>query len=217
MNRALALWMALTAAATLAACRGNTEITAEADAGPHSGDCAVCHLGEFNGVTHPLHPGKKPTTCAVCHRNDFWSPTILAHSWPLEGAHAKADCFLCHQGTPRMFEGTSDACDDCHRPELDRENARNPAHLRNGIACGDCHAPTGWKPAHGRSPAPEPTVTAPPATTIAPATPKGPVAKPVATVKPKPVTPTPTPTVVPPPSPRTVPRPDITTGPSRRR
>jgi hypothetical protein len=214
LKRSLAIWAALTAAALLAACRGTTDLAAERDAGPHSGDCAACHQAEFNGVTHPLHPGKKPTTCAVCHRTDSWSPSILKHAWTLEGAHLKADCFLCHQGSPPVFEGTSEACDDCHRPEFDKENAKNPAHARNGIECETCHSPTGWKPAH-RPLAVAPVVTAAPAITAAPTTPttpKSPVVKPT----PKPVV-TPTPTVTPPPSPKALPRPDIPSGASSRR
>lgn len=217
MKRALALWMALAAAAELAACRGTTEVAAERDAGPHSGDCAVCHLPAFNDVKHPLHPGKKPTTCAVCHRNDAWSPTILKHAWPLEGAHAKADCFFCHQGSPPVFEGTSRVCVDCHRPDFDKENAKSPGHAKNGVKCDGCHAPTGWKPAR-RSPTPEPAITAPPATTptAGTTTPKPTVAKPTV-AKPTVAKPTPTPTLTPKTPATTGPWPDTTSGASRRR
>jgi hypothetical protein len=224
LKRALALSLSLALSATLAACRGSststTDVTARPEAKGHSGDCAGCHLGEFNAVTHPMHPGKKPTTCAVCHRENTWGSTHLDHKWPLEGAHRKADCFLCHQGAPPMFEGTSDVCDDCHRPEFDKENARNPAHVKFGIQCQDCHTPVAWKPAHDRLASPATSATTAPTAPTAPVAttttkPKTPVTKPVVTPTPKPV---PTPTVVtPPPSPKTVPRPQITTGASSRR
>lgn len=216
---AFSLSLSLAAAAALGACRGSTDVTAKPDAGSHSGDCAACHLSEFNAVTHPMHPGKKPTTCAVCHRSNTWSSTHLEHSWPLEGAHLKADCFLCHQGSPPQFEGTTDVCDDCHRPELDKENARNAGHIKFGIKCEDCHTPVAWKPAHDRLSTPPPVVTSLPTspTALVPTTtakPRATVPKPIATTPPKPVA---TPTVTPPPSPKTVPRPQIITGPSARR
>lgn len=214
----LALSLAVAAAAALGACRGSTDVTAKPEVASHSGDCAACHLSEFNATTHPMHPGKKPTTCAVCHRSNTWSSSRLDHpGWPLEGAHTKANCFLCHQGTPPVFEGTSNVCDDCHRPEFDRENARNPKHLKNGIKCEGCHTPVSWK-SERHPPLDEPSATPPPAITAAPATttgkPKATVTKPAPTPAPKPVA---TPTVTPPPSPKAVPRPTVISGASSRR
>ena len=89
------------------------------DASRHaaSKECAACHMPEFESVTHPIHPGAKPTTCAVCHTQDAGEPPVLRHEWPLTGAHAKADCFSCHRGTPPVFHGTPNACVDCHRSD----------------------------------------------------------------------------------------------------
>jgi hypothetical protein len=175
-------------------------------------DCAGCHMPEFQSVTHPLHPGAKPTTCVVCHTQDRWRPSLLRHEWPLTGAHAKADCFACHRGTPPVFDGTGRAGVDCHR--ADAEKPAFAAHASFGTACEHCHTTSAWKPATGPSPAPlqpEPqeAPSASEATGDAPAPPSSPSARP--RPKPGPSRPKPAPSATP-----TRP-PDVVTHPSPRR
>ena len=112
---------------------------------PSAGECAACHMQEFQGVTHPPHPGVKPTTCVVCHTQEHWHPSVIRHEWPLTGAHAKVDCFGCHRGDPPVFHGTGHACVDCHR--ADAQKATFAAHATFGTTCEHCHTTEGWKPA----------------------------------------------------------------------
>lgn len=108
--------------------------------------CATCHLPEYRSVTHPPHPGIRPQTCGTCHLDTSWHPDRLEHSWPLEGAHAKANCFACHSGPSPRFEGTSQECLTCHRDDDDGANRKVPGHERFGTACQTCHSPLAWKP-----------------------------------------------------------------------
>jgi hypothetical protein len=118
------------------------------DAEPPSASCAGCHLQEYQATTHPLHAGVRPTTCGVCHDEAGWHParSALVHSFPLEGAHAKAACFDCHRGPAPTFEGTTKQCFDCHQKEQAFANAQIEAHSTFPSQCETCHTTTGWKP-----------------------------------------------------------------------
>ena len=85
----------------LPACDG---IDVTSSAALPSARCASCHLPEYLAADHPLHRGVKPTTCATCHTQESFHPMRLEHSFPLDGAHAKADCFACHSGAAPVFE-----------------------------------------------------------------------------------------------------------------
>ena len=116
-----------------------------------SGACAGCHLPDFEAA--PGHVDARPTACGACHTQAAWTPSRLAHGWPLVGAHADADCFACHDDTPPEFEGTPTGCVICHHANFDDANARSSDHAHWATEdCADCHEPTGWKPAltHGR-------------------------------------------------------------------
>jgi len=110
--------------------------------------CATCHVADYQStnIKHTPHAGVRPTTCATCHSSTAWRPSRLQHSWPLEGAHAKADCFGCHRGEPRQFEGTSETCLDCHQADDQKANARVEHHAQFSGACETCHTANGWKP-----------------------------------------------------------------------
>jgi len=201
--------------------------------------CSACHLGDYKHAHK--HVGVKPTTCGTCHAQDGWHPTRLDHSWPLDGAHEKADCFKCHAGTPAKFAGTPKACAECHEKERVKANAELSWHDHLGAACEKCHSTTAWKPELPDAPwIPPPTPSAHPSATATAkptATPTvtvtvtatakpPPTAKPTATPTIKPTappttarptsTPTTSPTLVPT-APPTTTKPDIITSPSRRR
>ena len=111
-----------------------------------SGLCASCHLSEFESTTHPPHAGVRPQTCGVCHSTDSWHPYRLIHTWLLEGAHAKANCFACHSSKPPQFEGTSKDCISCHQAAKDKANASVAHHGSFPSACEKCHTTSTWKP-----------------------------------------------------------------------
>ncbi len=61
-----------------------------------SGDCAACHLDP--------HQPALGGDCKKCHDVTAWAPAAgfdhQAARFPLEGAHAKADCAKCHTAPP---------------------------------------------------------------------------------------------------------------------
>lgn len=132
------------ALATLLAACDQLDVTSTAE--PPSARCASCHLSEYLTVNHPLHRNVKPTTCATCHYERSYHPARLEHSFSLEGAHAKADCFACHSGQAPRFEGTPKACVACHAAEHEQANTRIPKHSAFGDDCASCHGTVIWKP-----------------------------------------------------------------------
>jgi len=175
---------------------------------PPSAKCATCHLADYQATTHPPHPGVRPTTCATCHSSSSWHPDHLVHSWPLQGVHAKTDCFGCHQGEPRQFEGTPKECVRCHVKDGDRANTRVEHHSQFPDTCQTCHTPAGWKPTlpHDEPPPDDTSNVATPPVSNAPSGTSAPATKKAAAPAKKPV---PTPTRVP------APHPDTVTGASR--
>jgi hypothetical protein len=140
-KRVAARWIAA-CLLLVASCQGSPRI----DTSRPSERCASCHLAEFQAVSRPPHPGVRPTTCGVCHLASSWHPFRLQHAWPLEGAHAKADCFDCHRGEPRQFEGTTKACVSCHQKEKADADGRVAHHPSFGERCESCHGTSVWKP-----------------------------------------------------------------------
>jgi hypothetical protein len=118
------------------------------ETGPPSARCAGCHLKEYEATTHPPHRGVRPTTCAVCHGETSWHParSVLVHSFPLEGAHAKTACFNCHGGSAPTFEGTTKLCVDCHHKDQAAANLRIAHHSTFPSQCQTCHTTSAWKP-----------------------------------------------------------------------
>lgn len=99
-------------------------------------ECVGCHRED------DAHHGALGKDCASCHAETSWRTARFDHSktdFPLEGAHARVDCALCHAG--ERYEGTPRDCLGCHRAD--------DAHGgRFGEACQTCHTPEAWKPAH---------------------------------------------------------------------
>jgi hypothetical protein len=173
---------------------------------------------EYLHVSDPVHVDVNPTTCGVCHTEESWRPTALHHPfWALTGAHEKAKCFYCHQGTPARFPGTPKACVTCHLPEYD--SSTYPGHSTFPTTCADCHTTTAFKPATKKPPPPVlPVAVTPPLGTASAGTklPKQggaaiPKTPPLPTARPTTV-----PTAAPPRAPTSRP-PDVITRPSPRR
>jgi hypothetical protein len=217
-------WPAVVAGVALlavaVACDGGAGSVAVSDAGAatsaaalHAIECATCHMPEYQSA-HPVHVGVNPTTCGVCHTEQGWHPSRLEHPfWALTGAHEKAQCFYCHQGTPTRFAGTPKDCMACHRPEY--ESSTYPGHATFPTTCADCHTTKAFKPATKIPPAAPVIVTPPPSASASAGakTLKTPKTPPVPTVRPTTVPTAPrVPTSVPTSRP-----PDVITRPSARR
>jgi hypothetical protein len=149
------------AAASLGlACDGITIDPSVAPAENKGGNCATCHLPEYEGARD--HADKKPTTCAICHLETSWHPSEVHHDfWKLTGAHGKAECAFCHKGAPPTFKGTKKDCVSCHTKDFDTSTF--PNHETFGTKCADCHSTTAWKPSTHPPPPPRtPDPVAPP-------------------------------------------------------
>jgi len=108
-------------------------------------DCVGCHQADYDSSPYPGHQNF-PTTCQKCHSTFSWKPaTQFQHPWPLQGAHAKADCYACHLGNPPVFAGTSSACVSCHKADYDA--SPYPGHQSFPTNCEGCHSTIAWKPA----------------------------------------------------------------------
>jgi hypothetical protein len=68
-----------------------------------------------------------------------WTQARFDHDdtrFPLDGAHEKVDCALCHPGA--RYEGTESRCASCH--------VGNDVHRgRFGSRCEDCHSVVAWQ------------------------------------------------------------------------
>jgi hypothetical protein len=100
---------------------------------------------------HTKNPHKeKNLRCVECHTPDSWKPStfdLVSHSktsFPLENAHAKADCQACH--VKAQLSGLPVECAGCH---VDRHGGKL------GQSCQDCHTTKAFTPVddfdHGRT------------------------------------------------------------------
>ncbi len=128
---------------------------------PRFAQCLDCHRDAHAG-TATLAGG--PADCAACHTVAGWRPstyTVAAHAtsaYPLEGAHARAECSGCHARRPdspanRAALGTAlvalrpkaAACTDCHAdPHAGRFRPGGPRAKADD--CRACHGPGAWRP-----------------------------------------------------------------------
>jgi len=149
--RLLAMSAVVAASASLAlACEQGSTAAATAERG---GNCATCHMPEYQHAADPVHVDAKPTTCGVCHVEDAWRPSVVHHEWwALTGAHQKPECSWCHghKGAPDVFKGTPKECIGCHRPEFD--SSTYPGHASFPTKCADCHTTTSFRPATFKPP-----------------------------------------------------------------
>lgn len=144
--------------------------------------CNDCHMadrtrgvGDYGGLafssctdchTDP-HEGQMPTTCQSCHSTADWDrvrredvEASFDHDrvYPLEEAHAAAECAACHSPEPRSDASiqmtyvsglgatypspAADLCTSCHL-DLHRGELGQPP---SAAVCGDCHGQTDWYP-----------------------------------------------------------------------
>lgn len=197
--RALACSALLSLLGVLAGC-DRIDVTSSAEL--PSARCASCHLPEYLATDHPPHRGVKPTTCGTCHSQRSFHPARLEHSFPLDGAHAKTDCFACHTGAAPVFEGTPKACANCHAADHERANARISKHQSFGDDCAHCHTTSAWKPTLETHSVGEESAAAPPVQpTLERKTASEPSSKPASSPRSAPVAPEPTPVTPPRPEP----------------
>ncbi len=107
-------------------------------------ECVDCHADAAREVVAPSHE-EFSTTCLDCHTTEAWTPATLEHEWPLEGAHADAECGSCHVGDPPVYEGTPETCVGCHEGEL--AEVVEPSHEEFSTDCQDCHTVEAFRPA----------------------------------------------------------------------
>jgi len=107
-------------------------------------DCASCHQADFLATTDPNHvTAGFPQSCEDCHTPFTWGSGMFDHdSFPLTGAHSRADCALCHTGG--VFAGTPSDCASCHL--TDYQNTNDPNHAAAGfpLDCAACHTTFAW-------------------------------------------------------------------------
>ena len=122
---------------------------------PKFAACADCHADPHNGTATLAG---KPADCAACHDLGGFTAstyTVAAHrqsAYPLDGAHATADCAACHRklapgdagaaalGAARvLIRPAHAACVDCHGdPHRGRFRAPGPrARTADCLACHD--------------------------------------------------------------------------------
>ena len=96
--------------------------------------CFACHKKD------DAHKGALGQECASCHSEDAWrKPKTFDHSktkFPLDGAHAKVPCAVCHVG--ERYKDIPHACADCHKIQDVHKG-------RYGPKCETCHGSEKWK------------------------------------------------------------------------
>jgi hypothetical protein len=120
------------------------------EGGHRSTACAACHAkddahrdapsdcGSCHGDADP-HGGRLGEACGDCHGPVGWRDARFDHAktdFPLENAHAKAQCGSCHPAN--RFEGVPQDCASCH-------GAQDIHRGRLGAECGECHSTENWK------------------------------------------------------------------------
>jgi len=107
-------------------------------------DCFSCHQGDYQSARDPNHVlAGFPTDCTLCHQTQGWSGGTFDHDqFPLEGAHAAADCVQCHVGG--VYQGTPDSCVACHLSDYQATTQPNHAQAGFPTTCETCHEPFTW-------------------------------------------------------------------------
>jgi hypothetical protein len=103
-------------------------------------DCTACHSGGQKLVYDCAACHKPPsephfgTDCKQCHNTTTFADATIApdqHQPPLVGAHARAQCSLCH---PSGQANPEYVCGNCHKAPAN--------HFAQ--PCDTCHTPEGW-------------------------------------------------------------------------
>ncbi|MCA9292908.1 MAG: hypothetical protein KDA20_03750 [Phycisphaerales bacterium] len=105
--------------------------------------CAGCHVD--------VHLGHLGPSCDRCHTEDTWRPNdaIAAHNrtrFPLIGAHAGAECYMCHEGAESgVFLPLDTTCQSCHLDAYVRTTDPDHDSVGFGTNCQDCHTALAWE------------------------------------------------------------------------
>lgn len=109
--------------------------------------CAECH---DNPHGNQFEAEMKLGGCAQCHNTGAWSRPNIDHStWPLQGAHARADCAACHDasaedrksGKGATYRGVPRQCEGCHQ-----DNHAGQFRLTSPTrSCEFCHTSGSFK------------------------------------------------------------------------
>jgi hypothetical protein len=100
-------------------------------------NCTSCHLD--------IHQQSVGDQCSRCHDSNSWIVSNITEvhrqvSFPLQGAHAVAECAACHKSdTDLRFEPIGTDCFGCH--QADFAATTNPDHTKAGFStsCIECH------------------------------------------------------------------------------
>jgi hypothetical protein len=100
-------------------------------------NCASCHLD--------IHQNTVGDECARCHDSNTWLVNNIAEihrqiSFPLQGAHAVANCVECHTSDSELrFDPIASDCYSCHQDDYGATT--NPEHQKAGFStdCITCH------------------------------------------------------------------------------
>jgi hypothetical protein len=100
-------------------------------------NCTSCHLD--------IHQQSVGDQCARCHDSKSWIVSNITelhrqNSFPLQGAHAVANCAQCHvSSTDLKFDPLETDCFSCHQSDF--EATTNPDHAKAGFStnCIECH------------------------------------------------------------------------------
>ena len=101
--------------------------------------------GWWDGLGPVIPHDKFPADCSLCHtgqgwqeiRDDFALDHAAETGYPLEGAHAAAQCLRCHNDRGPAADFAARGCGGCHED----------VHLGQlGTNCEDCHEQPDWRP-----------------------------------------------------------------------
>ncbi|HEY1471271.1 MAG TPA: hypothetical protein VGF61_19670 [Candidatus Acidoferrum sp.] len=122
-------------------------------------DCgnSGCHLTKWQQTTTPVHASSGPAfgaaNCANCHTPKGWDAASFDHSitgWPLTGAHASAQCALCHVNNNYSLTSANTDCYGCHQTQWNSTQNMGgnvPNHVVRSFPpslCSQCHNTTDW-------------------------------------------------------------------------
>lgn len=97
----------------------------------------------WSGLGPVLPHDTFPADCGVCHLGEEWAELVDDFEFdheretgvPLEGAHARARCLLCHNDRGPVSTFMAQGCAGCHEDVHDGQL---------GSRCEDCHQQATW-------------------------------------------------------------------------
>ena len=121
-----------------------TALLASGCQGVHDGvevtqsDCVVCHQGDYDATTSPVHEGLFPTTCADCHSVSAWIPALGGGAGDTsDPAHdIVVDALIPRYSGTAIASVTPDS-QTLSMPMVHASTAVDPRALES---CSNCHA-----------------------------------------------------------------------------